>query len=61
MLHRSAKVKPGQRTLIHGAAGGVGTVLQLGRLAGLEMYDTCSPRAEQAVAELGAVPIDYQH
>ena len=39
MLHRSAKVKPGQRALIHGAAGGVGTaLLQLGRLAGLGMY-----------------------
>jgi NADPH2:quinone reductase len=43
MLHRSAHVKPGQRALIHGAAGGVGTaLLQLGRLAGLEMYGTCS-------------------
>ena len=32
MLHRSAKVKPGQRVLIHGASGGVGTaLLQLGR------------------------------
>ena len=38
MLHRSAEVRPGQRALIHGAAGGVGTaLLQLGRLAGLEM------------------------
>ena len=25
MLHRSAKVRPGQRALIHGAAGGVGS------------------------------------
>src|SRR6266446_4763235 len=39
MLHRSAKVRPGQRVLIHGAAGGVGSaLLQLGRLAELEMY-----------------------
>src|SRR5512136_3005221 len=37
MLHRSAKVSLGQRALIHGAAGGVGTaLLQLGRLARLE-------------------------
>src|SRR6201998_1316604 len=43
MLHRSAKVKPRQRVLIHGASGGVGTAfLQLGRLAGGEMYGTCS-------------------
>jgi NADPH:quinone reductase-like Zn-dependent oxidoreductase len=34
MLHRSVKVRPGQRVLIHGAAGGVGTaLLQLGRLS----------------------------
>lgn len=62
MLHRSAKVKPGQRVLIHGAAGGVGSALmQLGRLAGLEMYGTCSARGASAVSELGGMPIDYQH
>ena len=61
MLHRSAKVRPGQRGLIHGAAGGVGTaLLQLGRLAGLEMFGTCSSRGTLAVAELGGVPIDYE-
>jgi NADPH:quinone reductase len=62
MLHRSAHVRPGQRVLIHGAAGGVGTaLLQLGRLAGLEMYGTCSARGASAVADLGGIPIDYQH
>jgi NADPH2:quinone reductase len=62
MLHRSAKVRPGQRVLIHGAAGGVGSALvQLGRLAGLEMYGTCSSRGASAVSDLGALPIDYQH
>jgi NADPH:quinone reductase len=62
MLHRSAKVKPGQRVLIHGASGGVGSALvQLGRLAGLEMYGTCSSRGASAVPEMGGRPIDYQH
>ena len=62
MLHRSAKIRPGQRVLIHGAAGGVGSaLLQLGRLAGLEMYGTCSSRGAAAVSELGGIPIDYQH
>src|SRR5262252_3964051 len=62
MLHRSAKVRPGQRVLIHGAAGGVGSaLLQLGRLAGLEMYGTCSSRGASAVSDLGGIPIDYQH
>ena len=62
MLHRSAKAKPGQRVLIHGASGGVGTaLLQLGRLAGVEMYGTCSARAAEVVQELGATPIDYRN
>ena len=61
MLHRSAKVRAGQRVLIHGAAGGVGTaLLQLGRIAGLEMYGTCSPRGASTVVDLGGVPIDYR-
>jgi len=62
MLHRSAKVEPGQRVLIHGAAGGVGTaLLQLGRLAGVEMYGTCSSRSAPAVSDLGGIPIDYRN
>ncbi|MGH8649887.1 MAG: medium chain dehydrogenase/reductase family protein, partial [Burkholderiales bacterium] len=62
MLHRSAKVRRGQRVLIHGAAGGVGSaLLQLGRLAGLEMYGTCSSRGASAVSDLGGIPIDYEH
>src|SRR5262244_291916 len=62
MLHRSAQVRPGQRVVIHGAAGGVGSaLLQLGHLAGLEMYGTCSSRGASAVSELGGIPIDYQH
>ena len=62
MLHRSAKVRRGQRVLIHGAAGGVGSaLLQLGRLAELEMYGTCSSRGASAVSDLGGIPIDYQH
>jgi NADPH2:quinone reductase len=61
MIHHSAKVKTGQRVLIHGAAGGVGTaLLQLGRLSGLEMYGTCSSRGTQAVSDLGGIPIDYK-
>jgi NADPH:quinone reductase-like Zn-dependent oxidoreductase len=62
MLHRSAHVKPDHRVLIHGAAGGVGSaLLQLGRLAGLEIYGTCSSRGAAAVSDLDAIPIDYEH
>jgi len=61
MLHRSARVRRGQRVLIHGASGGVGSaLLQLGRLAGLEMYGTCSARGASTVSDLGGTPIDYQ-
>ena len=62
MLHRSAKVRPGQLVLIHGAAGGVGSaLLQLGRLAGLAMYGTCSSQSVSVVSGMGAIPIDYQN
>ncbi len=62
MMHRSARVRPGQRVLIHGAAGGVGSALmQLGRLAGVEMYGTCSAPRAAAVSEVGGTPIDYRN
>jgi NADPH2:quinone reductase len=62
MMHRSVTLSPGQRILVHGASGGVGTaLLQLGRLAALEMYGTCSSRGASTVSDLGAVPIDYQN
>jgi NADPH2:quinone reductase len=62
MMNRSASVRAGQRVLIHGASGGVGTaLLQLGRLAGLEMYGTCSSRGASAVSDLGGIPIDYKY
>ena len=62
MLHRSVKGQSGQRMLIHGASGGVGTaMLELARLAGVEMYGTCSGRGADVVRELGGVPIDYKH
>jgi NADPH:quinone reductase-like Zn-dependent oxidoreductase len=60
LLHRAATVAPGAKVLVHAAAGGVGTaVLQLGRLAGFEMYGTASPRKHAIVAGYGASPIDY--
>jgi len=62
MMHRSVQARRGQRVLIHGAAGGVGSaLLQLGRLAGLEMYGTCSSQRASAVSDLGGMPIDYRH
>jgi NADPH2:quinone reductase len=61
MMHRFAQVRSGQRALVHGAAGGIGSaLLQLGRVAGLELYGTCSSAGTAFVSEQGAVPIDYQ-
>jgi NADPH:quinone reductase-like Zn-dependent oxidoreductase len=60
MLHRSAQVKAGDKVLIIGASGGVGTaLLQLGKLANLKMYGTASPSKQNVLTELGAIPIDY--
>ena len=58
MLHRSAKAHAGQRMLIYGASGGVGSaMLQLAKLAGVEMYGTCSAQGAATVGELGGIPI----
>jgi NADPH:quinone reductase-like Zn-dependent oxidoreductase len=60
MLHRSAKVKRGDRVLLTGASGGVGTaLLQLGNLAGLTMYGTASRSKFDTLTASGATPIDY--
>jgi NADPH:quinone reductase-like Zn-dependent oxidoreductase len=62
LLHRTAKVKRGEMVLVHGAAGRVGTaVLELGAVAGLRLYGTCSARDRGAVERLGAVAIDYRN
>ena len=61
VLHRVANVEAGDRVLVIGASGGVGTAfLQLGRLAGLTMYGTASAGKHAALTELGAIPIDYR-
>jgi NADPH:quinone reductase-like Zn-dependent oxidoreductase len=61
MLHRVAHLRAGQRLLVHGAAGGVGTAaLQLGKIAGLEMFGTASATKHDLVRSLGATPIDYR-
>jgi NADPH:quinone reductase-like Zn-dependent oxidoreductase len=61
MIHRCARLRSGERVLIHGAGGGVGdALLQLGKLAGLAMYGTASRAKHPALAAFGAVPIDYR-
>jgi NADPH:quinone reductase-like Zn-dependent oxidoreductase len=61
VLHRSAKVKAGDKVLLVGASGGIGTaLLQLGKLAGLTMYAVASRSKHAVLVEYGAIPIDYQ-
>lgn len=60
ILHRVAQVKVGDKVLIVGASGGVGTAfLQLGKLAGLKMYGLASASKHAILNEYGAIPIDY--
>ncbi|MFJ7276904.1 medium chain dehydrogenase/reductase family protein [Kitasatospora sp. NPDC098663] len=61
LLHRRARVRTGQRILVHGASGGVGSVLvQLARAAGVQVIGTASARHHDALRELGATPVDYR-
>ncbi len=61
VMHRWAHAARGQKVLIIGASGGIGTaLLQLGRLAGLVMYGVASKNKHAVVIEHGAVPIDYR-
>ncbi|MFF1478141.1 medium chain dehydrogenase/reductase family protein [Streptomyces sp. NPDC058301] len=61
MLHRRARVRAGQTVLVHGAGGGVGSVLvQLARAAGAEVIGTASARHHDALRELQVAPVDYR-
>jgi putative PIG3 family NAD(P)H quinone oxidoreductase len=55
-LFEQARLRPGERLLVHGAAGGVGTAaVQLGHALGAHVTATVrNPDARDAVAELGA-------
>src|SRR5450755_305291 len=54
MIHRVAKVKPGQTALVTGAAGGVGiAALQLLKLAGVKTYGAASASKHDTLRSLG--------
>jgi NADPH:quinone reductase-like Zn-dependent oxidoreductase len=61
-LHVHAAVKPGDRVLVHGAAGGVGGfAIQLARIAGAQVSATASGTHRDYVLGLGASRfIDYE-
>lgn len=61
MLHRKARVRAGRTVVVHGANGGVGSVLvQLALAAGAQVIGTASPRHHDALREQGVVPVDYR-
>jgi NADPH:quinone reductase-like Zn-dependent oxidoreductase len=61
LLHRAARVTPGRRVLVHGAAGAVGqALLTLGGMAGLDMWGAARGAHADLIRGLGATAIDYQ-
>lgn len=61
MLHRKAHVRAGQTVLVHGANGGVGSVLvQLAQAAGAKVIGTASARHHDLLREQGVAPVDYR-
>lgn len=60
LLHRSARVTPGQKILVHGAGGAVGqALLSLAHLAGIDAWGAAHARHSAFIRELGATPIAY--
>jgi NADPH:quinone reductase-like Zn-dependent oxidoreductase len=61
-LHGYGSLRPGERVLVHAAAGGVGiAAIQLAKAAGAEVHGTASPGKHKRLAELGVDrAIDYR-
>jgi synaptic vesicle membrane protein VAT-1 len=61
LTHQVARVREGQTVLVHGASGGVGSLLvRLAVRAGARVLGTASASKHDAVRALGAEPIDYR-
>lgn len=61
MLHRSARVRQGQRIFVHGLSGAVGgAVLNLATAAGAQVFGTAAASKHEELCKLGATPFDYR-
>ncbi|BAB74378.1 hypothetical protein DSM107007_52650 [Nostoc sp. PCC 7120 = FACHB-418] len=57
-LRHLAKIRPGDKVLIHAAAGGVGqAAIQIAKLAGAEIFATASPQKWETLRNLGVTKI----
>ncbi|MFS0694912.1 NADP-dependent oxidoreductase [Streptomyces nitrosporeus] len=60
VLHKVLRIQPGERILVHAAAGGVGSLaVQLARHAGCRVVGTASPHNHDYVTGLGGEPVEY--
>jgi len=60
MFHRIAQPEPGEWVLVHGAGGGVGSLLlDLAKLANVRAIGTASASKREVITARGAEPIDY--
>ncbi|AMR27569.1 hypothetical protein A0257_10990 [Hymenobacter psoromatis] len=60
LLTRDTRLQAGQRVLIHGTGGGVGTaVLQVAQVLGIQAFGTASTGKQALVRAQGGIPIDY--
>lgn len=61
MFHRIANPAPGEWVLVHGAAGGVGSLLlDLAKLASVRAIGTASGSKTDVVRARGGEPVDYR-
>nr|WP_323743000.1 MULTISPECIES: zinc-binding dehydrogenase [unclassified Rathayibacter] len=59
-LLQATRVTAGETVLVHGASGGVGSLLvQLARARGARVLGTCSTRGEGVVRRFGGEPLHY--
>jgi NADPH:quinone reductase-like Zn-dependent oxidoreductase len=62
MLHRVGAVQAGQKILVHGAGGAVGSaLLELATLENCHIYATASAGKHESLQQFGATLIDYRH